>query len=160
MSAITSDRTVCDQCGRQRGPLNADKQCEVCAASWNGYNEGRTIATLLSIGYAIERALEDAYVTPEQVRAIVELAVAGQTHPDSAQEITEGHMTAPTSGGVSDEQIDGMMRLLGSELQDTHLAVTSARRVGQPIDKALLSRRLQAALDGIGGGQWLKDREA
>jgi hypothetical protein len=66
-------------------------------------------------------------------------------------------MTAPTSGGVSDEQIDGMLGLLGSELQDTYTTVTSARRVGQPIDKALLSRRLQAALDGLGGGMWLKE---
>jgi hypothetical protein len=160
MSAIAPDRTICDQCGKERGPLDDEKRCEVCAADWKGYMQGRSVATLLSIGYAIERALEDGAVTPDQVRNTVELALVGQTHGDDVQSIAEGLPVAPTDAPASSDTIDGVLGLLGRRVQDTYETVMSARRVGQPIDTRFLYRRLHAALDGLGGSQWLKVPEA
>jgi hypothetical protein len=157
MSALT-EQTICDQCGNERPPYDADKRCAVCAADWNGYAVGRRFATLLHLGYAVERVLEEGDVTPDQVRATVTLALAGQLNSDDVQSITEGIDVCPSDWTPGDDHIDGMLNLVWTQIHDAYEVVKAARRAGQPIDKRLLSRRLHAASAGLGGGQWLKRR--
>jgi hypothetical protein len=99
-----ASRTTCTSCGAEGPVVTApgvdwEGMCAVCAAKMQSYDYGWRGGALLAVGRAVENALAAPDCTAFQVRQAVEVALAGNTHPDWMLVIAEGGQVPDSAMG-------------------------------------------------------------